>query len=221
MLNVTDLWKAAYPGASVGVLVLRNVVNPQHNDALENSKRVLENKLRATFSDRTVLLNHPHIQAYTAYYKHFAKTYHVEQQLESILFKGKKIPSTAGLVEAMFMAELKNGLLTAGHDYETLKFPLTLTASSGYEKYILINGKEQLTKVNDMMIADSDGIISSIIHGPDLRSRLTPTTTHALFVVYAVPGIAQSVVLQHLSDIHGYVSIVAPQAQLEYQQVLS
>ena len=30
MLTVTDKWEAAYPGASVGVLAMRDVVNPEH-----------------------------------------------------------------------------------------------------------------------------------------------------------------------------------------------
>ena len=69
--------------------------------------------------------------AYRDYYKRFDKTYHVQLQLESLLFKGKSIPSVAGLVDAMFMAEMKDWLLTAGHDLDSLQLPLRLEATTG------------------------------------------------------------------------------------------
>ena len=85
----------------------------------------LESQLRERFAGQTRgdLDQLPVLQAYAAYYKRFKKTYHVQLQLESIAFKGKPIPSVAALVEAMFMAEVKNMLLTAGHDLDALQLP--------------------------------------------------------------------------------------------------
>ncbi|QJW46370.1 hypothetical protein HA075_11345 [bacterium BFN5] len=157
---------------------------------------------------------------YSDYYKRNKKTYHVLQQLESVSLKGKSIPQVAGLVEGMFMAELKNGLLTAGHDVEVLTFPLTLDTAIGNEKYVLINGKEQVVKPGDMMIADCEGIISSVLCGPDYRTRITTSTRKALFIVYALPGIAEASVADHLADIYANVRVVAPQATIEQQGIL-
>jgi DNA/RNA-binding domain of Phe-tRNA-synthetase-like protein len=145
----------------------------------------------------------------------------VLQQLKSIVFKGKRIPHGAGLVEAMFMAELDNCLLTAGHDYEALKFPLKLDVAMGNEKYVLMNGKEQIVKPGDMMIADTEGIISSIIHGPDSRSRIVSGTQKVVFVVYAPSGISKDVVFDHMSDICAYAKLVSPNATIERQEVYS
>lgn len=64
------------------------------------------------------------IKTYVEYYKCLKKTYHVLLQLESIVFKKKSIPNVSPLVEAMFMAELKNQLLTANHDMDTIKLPI-------------------------------------------------------------------------------------------------
>ncbi|GAI35107.1 unnamed protein product, partial [marine sediment metagenome] len=64
---------------------------------------------------------------------------HVLLQLESIVFKNKSIPKVASLVEAMFMAEIKNLLLTAGHDLDAIDLPIKLDVSSGGEKYIQIS----------------------------------------------------------------------------------
>ena len=219
MLQVTERWQKTYPRAMVGLIVLKNLLNPEQNEGLEREKRKLESELRKTFSTREELTEHDPIKAYSAYYKRFTKTYHVLNQLESIVLKSKSIPSVAGLVEAMFMAELKNCLLTAGHDYQTLKLPLLLDVATGNEQYPLMNGRIQNVKHDDMMIADSQGVISSIIYGPDSRTQMVPGTHQAVFIVYAPPGITQEEVSYHLSDIYSYVKIVSPEAKIELQQV--
>ena len=92
------------------------------------------------------------IQAYTAYYKRFNKTYHVLLQLESVAFKGRSIPRVAALVEAMFMAELNNQLLTAGHDLDVLRLPVTVGIAAGNEQYTMLNGREQALANGDMFM---------------------------------------------------------------------
>ena len=183
MFQVSNLWKATYPNAHAGVLVMREVINPPHHAELEKRKSALEEELRSRFAgqDRAALLSHPILQAYDAYYRQFKKTYHVQLQLESILFKGKSIPSVAALVEAMFMAEVDTMLLTAGHDLDALHLPLTLDAAQGTESYTLLRGELQIPKANDMMIRDGEGIISSIIYGPDQRTQITVQTRECNF----------------------------------------
>lgn len=221
MLAATDLWKTKYPGANIGFMLLSNVLNSTHNEVLEMTKQALENELRSTFTTREALLSNSQIAPYISYYKHFKKTYHVLQQLESVIFKGKHIPSVASLVECMFMAELKNNLLTAGHDYEALKLPLEIDVAAGHEQYTLINNKVQTAKSGDMVIKDAAGVISSIIHGPDARTSITSTTKNALFIIYGPKGISEKQILDHLSDIYTYAKMVAPDAKIETQEICS
>jgi DNA/RNA-binding domain of Phe-tRNA-synthetase-like protein len=217
MFEVTSRWKTTYPEALAGVLVLRAVSNPPHHPALESKKSALEKDLRAQFSgqDRAAIAGHPVLQAYTEYYRQFKKTYHIQLQLESIVLKGKSIPSVAALVESMFMAEMQDLLLTAGHDLDALQLPLTLDVATGTEGYTLLRGEEQTLKPGDMMIRDRSGVISSIIYGPDQRTQITPDTRNAVFTVYAPPGIAEKIVTDHLEHIRENVFVFAPQAQVE------
>jgi DNA/RNA-binding domain of Phe-tRNA-synthetase-like protein len=221
MFTISQAWKTAYPGAAVGILAMRNVANPDHHPELDRRKEELENELRSRFADydRAGLRALPTMQAYNAYYKRFKKTYHVQLQLESVVFKGKSIPHVAALVEAMFMAELKNLLLTAGHDLEVIQKPVRLDVSKGSERYTLINGREQILKADDMMIADAQGVISSVVYGPDHRTRITSQTRGVFFSVYAPPGIGEEAVYQHLQDIHTNILLVAPEAETELLKV--
>ncbi len=222
MIHVADAWRAAYPAAHAGVLVMRAVGNPASPPALEARKDRLATELRARFAgqDRRALDSDPTLAAYAAYYKRFKKTYHVQAQLESIAFKGKSIPSVGSLVEAMFMAEVKNLLLTAGHDVDRLRLPVTLGVADGSERYTLLRGQEQSTKAGDMLMADRAGVISSIVYGPDQRTRIDGATCHVLFAVYAPEGIEAATVQAHLEDIRDHVLIVSPAAAVEALQVL-
>src|SRR5512141_2203553 len=131
---------------------MRDVVNPSFHAELEKRKSTLEQELRARYAgqDRAALGQLLILQAYAAYYRRFKKTYHVQLQLESIVFKNKTLPSVAALVEAMFMAEVKDLLLTAGHDLDSLHVPLTLDVAQGEERYTLLRGQEQALKAGDM-----------------------------------------------------------------------
>jgi DNA/RNA-binding domain of Phe-tRNA-synthetase-like protein len=223
MFVVSEVWKSTYPGAAAGILVMRNVANPDSHPALDRRKDELENQLRSRFSGggRAAIKALPTIQAYDAYYKLFKKTYHVQAQLESVALKGRTIPRVAALVEAMFVAELKNMLLTAGHDLEAVQTPVRLDVSNGSERYVLLNGQEQELKAGDMMMADAEGIISSVLYGPDRRTRITSETRQVFFAVYAPPGIGEQAVYQHLQDIQANVMLVAPDAEVESLKVYS
>jgi DNA/RNA-binding domain of Phe-tRNA-synthetase-like protein len=199
------------------------VQNPEHNQALERRKAQLEADLQAHFSDmdRAALKTHPTLAAYAAYYKAFKKTYHVQLQLESIVFKGKSIPKVASLVEAMFMAELKNLLLTAGHDLDVVDGIPTADVASGDETYIRLNGEEQTLKQGDMYIRDDAGVLSSILYGPDQRTRIRPTTTRALFTVYGPPGIRTDQMRSHLEDLRENARLISEKVEVETFEVLT
>lgn len=212
--ELSESWKSTYPGAAVGLLAMTEVANPKRHDGLEERKSALEHELRSHYagSDRAALKELPILKAYNDYYKRFNKTYHIQLQLESVVKKGKAIPQVAALVETMFMAELKNLLLTAGHDMVTLKEPVGIKVAIGNERYIRINGQEQTLKKGDMTICDASGIISSVIYGPDRRTQISAGTQQVLFTVYAPPGINEPDIQNHLQDIRDLVLMITPEA---------
>jgi DNA/RNA-binding domain of Phe-tRNA-synthetase-like protein len=219
--SVSDRWGEAHPGAHVGVLVLLGASNPSDLPLLETRRGQLEDELRRRFTgmDRAALLLQPALAAYHEYYRRFNKTYHVQLQLESILFKGRRIPSGLALVQAMFMAELDTLLLTAGHDLDSVRLPLTLDVAQGNESYTLLRGTPQTPKAGDMMISDQDGIVSSIVYGPDERSQIRPQTRNAVFTTYAPPGIRRDSVHEHLDKLKEIVLASAPEARTDFQEV--
>ena len=223
VLVATEAWRSAFPGAAVGALVMRRVHNPEQSPALEVPRRALEENLRerAARLGRKGLDAEPVVRAYVDYYRAHGKTYHVKAQWESVAVKGRAIPSRAALVEAMFMAELKNLILTAGHDLAAVAPPVRVDVTREDDAYVLMNGAEPVLGAGDMMMVDDDGIISSVLYGPDQRTRITQQTREVLFAVYAPAGVGENAVRDHLQDIRGNVLLVAPDAETELVATLS
>jgi hypothetical protein len=119
----------------------------------------------------------------------------------------------AALVEAMFMAELRNRVLTAGHDLDELELPLRADVSADGDRYVTLGGAEVTLSRGDMLMTDGAGIVSSVLRGPDQRTRITPGSRSALFAVYAPAGVGEAAVRRHLDSIRANVTLVAPEAQ--------
>ena len=222
MLTATDAWRRAYPGASIGVLAIHGVSNPKNHPDLDSRMADVETDLRRRYSEggRPVIRTLPTVQAYTAYYRRFKKTYHVQGQLESVTVKGRNMPRPSALVSAMFAAELDNQLLTAGHDLASIREPVVVGVAAGDESYTMLNGKEQTLTEGDMFIADTDGVMSSIIYGPDKRTPISGDTTDVLFTIYGLEGISTEQITAHLEQIRDYVALVSPDASIETLHVL-
>lgn len=222
MITKSDRWNSEQPEAFIGILSLSNAPNlPNHPD-LDAARNELELELREKYGslDRQTLREIPVFRAYDAFYRSFKKTYHVQLQLESVVFKGKKIFSPSALVACMFMAELKTGLLTAAHDLVSVEMPLTGEVASGSETYQRLDGSNQQLKDGDLFIKDQQGILSSVIYGPDQRTQIQSDTNQALYTTYGPPGIDREQIQSQLETLKEYVKLFAPQSKLETLQII-
>src|SRR3989344_425216 len=123
--TIDPSWVTTYPGAKAGILVIKNIDNTGDISKLNEYKADIEKNLKNDFKGflREEINNIPVINIYNNYYKNFGKTYHVRSQVESVI-NGKSLSSGSLVLTAMFMAEVKNMLLTAGHDIVTLELPI-------------------------------------------------------------------------------------------------
>ncbi|MDF1499870.1 MAG: phenylalanine--tRNA ligase beta subunit-related protein [Anaerolineales bacterium] len=220
-ISIGSTWHQAPTGARVGVLIMNEVANPLSHPRLEAHKAELERELRRRYArkERADLRAEPRPAAYDHFYRQFKKTYHLQLQLESVC-SGRPISSVATLVEAMIMAELEDLLLTAGHDLDTVHPPIQIEVADGTEAYTTMKGEMQTLKCGDLFIHDAEGVLSSLIYGPDRRSRIRPETKHVLFTTYAVPGIWAADLLAHLKNLRDHVLLIAPEADVEYMGIV-
>jgi len=221
LFRVSQRWSGVYPDAVVAVLIARGVTNVRQHPSIEQRKRVIEADVRSRFASLDDIQSTATMQAYRAYYKRFQQTYHLIQQLATVAIKQRPLPTVSALVDVMFLAEMRNHLLTAGHDLASIAPPILVDVGTGQETYTGLDQKQKTVKTGDMYVTDSQGVLSSIIRGPDARTIITPETTAAVFVVYAPEGVQRDSVLAHLRDIREGLLLFSPRAKVEPARLLS
>jgi len=213
-VKLSENMREEYSDIKIGILEVRSVINKRGDPRLEEEKRRLEAFIRKNYSD---VKNLEVIKSYNRFFKKYGKTYPILYQIQSIL-SGRRLPSISAVVEAMFMAELKNMFLTAGHDLDSLKGSLETKLTKGTEKYVKINGKEQRLKAGDIVTTDAVGIISSVIYGPDHRTRVTENTRNHLFFSYFPYGEDDINIKRHFRNILENIRIFSDK-ELESEEI--
>ena len=161
------------------------------------------------------------MDAYQRYYKKFTKTYHVLQQVESIVHKVRNLPSVMPLVDSNFISEVDTLILTAGHDVKFLAGRITLDNSVSGDMIPRMKGDEKEILPGDMIMRDELGVCCSIIYGQDSRSIIRPDTKHVLFVSYAPAGVPQEIVSQHLDAIYQNILLFSSEAKIVQKRLIS
>jgi DNA/RNA-binding domain of Phe-tRNA-synthetase-like protein len=119
----------------------------------------------------------------------------------------------------MFMAELNNLLLTAGHDLDHIQGTIRLDSASGEEIYTQLSGDSVTCKSGDMVTSDQQGVFCSVIYGQDLRTRITNDTQNVLYVVYVPPSIKTEMIELHLKNLEQNVNLAFPLAETTHQEI--
>jgi DNA/RNA-binding domain of Phe-tRNA-synthetase-like protein len=216
-ISATDEWRIAHPGATTGLLELSGAENTHPSPSLEKRKRETEAHLRERYRGftRQNFLALPVMSAYDQYYRRFNKTYHVQLQVESIVLKGKDLPSVSPLVDANFIAEVETLILTAGHDVAKLRGAISMDVSRKGDQMTQMNGTPKVLYAGDMIMKDAGGICCSIIYGQDNRSPISIGTSRVLYVAYAPAGVPAKLVEIQLRKIEDNIRCFSPAVVVE------
>ncbi len=217
MIKISPFVKSTFPETKFGMMIVNGLCSTIERAVMDNiiATEIEQMKLNNSGYERKPALSKEPLCHYATYYKRYNKTYHVLGQLESVLLKGKSIPPVGIPVEAMFLAEVKNLLLTAGHDLEMIEGDLTVNIATEPLNYKGISGKEQQLIKNDLYLSDEKGILSSIMNGPDYRTRITESTQNALYFIYGVEGVTEPLIHAHLKTISSYLSQAIPGVEVQ------
>ena len=196
--------KLAYPNLKVSAVEVNFTGDPKFNQELIDLKKELENNVRKDYRNPENLEN---IIKYNLFFKRFGSKVPMGFQIKSIL-NNKEIPVMHPVLTCMLMAELKNAILTAGHDLSKLGDTIEVLRSDGTEEYTKINEKAQKLKNNDVFATDGTSIISSVLYGPDSRTKITDKTKRYLFMCYSF-GLGHEEIESHMNYILSYLKILA------------
>ena len=215
---LTSEFRAALPSGIFGALVVRGCPNRTRALALPPVQREVEDRLRRRFPGESIDAD-PVAQAYAGYFRRFGSRYPVVHQAKTIL-AGRPIESPSALVEAMFTAEVDSLVLTSGHDLDVLAGSLTVDVARDGDRYTKINGKEQALKPGDMVVRDAEGVIASVLYGPDFRTRLREESSAALFGAWCPVGLTAAAAEVHLDFLAALLRQEWPDAAIEPVRIL-
>ncbi|UWD49470.1 phenylalanine--tRNA ligase beta subunit-related protein [Clostridioides difficile] len=217
MLEISSRTKEIYPNIKFGVMIVNMTYStPDKENFLLLKNAEIENIIiqNPEYNRKEKIKTEP-LSNYIKYYKKFKKTYPILLQLESLLLKSKGIPNVSIPIQAMFLAELKNLLLTAGHDLDKIESPFKIDLANGEEHFYGIGEREQVLTKDDLFLSDNRGILSSILNGPDNRTQITKETKNILYFVYGPDGISENQIYNHLNDIKDYILSGFPDSKID------
>ena len=223
LISATDEWRITHPGAVIGLLELSHVENMHSSPKLDERKQETEAHLRERYQgfSRQDFLALPVMSAYEQYYKRFNKTYHVQLQVESIVLKGKSLPSVSPLVDANFVAEVETLVLTAGHYAAKLQGSISIDVSREGDHIVQMNSTSKALRPGDMIMRDANGVCCSILYGQDNRSPISSETSRVLYVAYGPVGVPGETVEAQLGNIEQNIRLFSSKVIVEQHELLS
>ena len=126
--------------------------------------------------------------------------------MESIFVKKHDFPKTNPAIQALFLTELKYGVLAAVCDMDKMNEPFSIEVADGEETYIGMEGELTTLKRGDIYLRDANGIVVSIIYGQDLRTRVSDYTKNIMFIVKGVEGVSSDIINSALTDLSYYIN---------------
>ena len=205
-----------HAGSRVAVVSYRPVSVTAQPDAFGAMKRELEASLRARWgaATRQELLADPVLAAYQAYDQRFGQNYHVAMQIRSVAQQGKPIPDRNPLIEAMFMTELKTGVLAAAQDSDAISFPITVNSAEGAEEYVRYDGAAERCRSGDQVMFDGGGnVLTSIAQGPTAYGLVGAETTAVSYCFYFPAGVGDAVIDEALAYLDAAIRTACPEAE--------
>ena len=178
-IHITQRLLEKYPNANFFAVLAQNFTNHLSSPYLEKEKENIYHEI-SKIRDTAIIKE---INEHKIFHEKFGKSYPIEFQVKSIK-NGKKIPAESVLRDILFVSEMKHYCIISGHDAQSLHGDLVFDLSDGNEHYVKINDKPQALKPNDIVLKDNGQIITSLLYGPGISTKINETTNNCLYLFW-------------------------------------
>jgi DNA/RNA-binding domain of Phe-tRNA-synthetase-like protein len=129
----------------------------------------------------------PRMQAFERFFVENGFKSPLSAQFAQIQRKG--LPPAGPMVQALLLAETRTGLLMGAQDAAAIRGELIYDLAQPGEIFAGMRS-EVRCRENEIILRDHEGIIASLLQGPDNRTRLTKNTSDVVFFIFSVPAIS-------------------------------
>jgi DNA/RNA-binding domain of Phe-tRNA-synthetase-like protein len=106
-------------------------------------------------------------------------------------------------------------------DLDALAGTLRVDVAEDGDAYTKLSGKAQTLKPGDMIVRDAEGVIASVLYGPDFRTRLRAESSAALFAAWCPTGLDAAMVEAHLETLTRLLRREWPEVVIEAPRIVS
>ena len=223
-LKIDQQIGAKFPDYAALIIYARALQNEASTPVSTEILRAAEAQQRAAFGENKPT-SHPHILAWREAYKNFGlKPSKYPCSVEALLsrtLKGQDLPTINKVVDLYNAVSISYVLPVGGEDWDTLTSDLTLTFANGSEPFsIFQEGAEVITypEPGEVIWADSSGATCRAWNWRQcLRTRLTPTTQNAYFVLDRLAPLAAQDLWAAGHALADYLRTNSPGCTLEFE----
>ncbi|MHA1335642.1 MAG: B3/B4 domain-containing protein [Promethearchaeota archaeon] len=159
------------------------------------------------------------IRAYRDFYWHFLKIDPTKQRPSSEalirrILANKNIPRISNFVDLNNWVSIDTKIPLGAYDFDKLETPLISRFASKGEEFIPIGGKNKILKGNEIIMADSSGLIIHLFpHRDSNITKITQNTKSALVVACGVSNINSELTENSLKKFAEILSQINPNIQ--------
>ena len=192
--SLSQKYIARYPGVGFGLILISSCRDVENPPEFKTYKKKYLRKMRKR---ETLVKITQRIDTYADFFQDFGYPCPLVKHLKRTINSG--FPQYSLLVDAHFMAEMCAGILVAVTDFDRFDGKMTLDVAKAGEICAGMGNREFILKENEIVLRDEKDIVCVLCQGADQKTRVSETTTHALFYAYAVPGIDTSYLKEGLA----------------------
>lgn len=138
-------------------------------------------------------LIHERIQLYDQFFKEWGYECPLPGHLKRTLDMG--FPIVNLYIDAHIIAEMYHGILMAIQDLDRFEGDWTLDLANEGETFQGVSGRMISCREEEIVLRDEKGIVCSLFQGPDLRTKIDPSSKNIVVYVFTAPGIEEVWVL--------------------------
>ncbi|MDL4773416.1 MULTISPECIES: B3/B4 domain-containing protein [Thermomonosporaceae] len=165
-------------------------------------------------------LGDPHVEAWREAYRAFgAKPKRTRPSVEALLRRADALPAVNKVVDAYNAVSLEYALPIGGEDLDAYRGPARLVRARGDEPFDTVSGGETITEhpaEGEVVWRDDDGVTCRRWNWRQCaRTRLTETTTNALFLLERLAPYSLDRLHEAGTDLAGRLRLITPDVRIE------
>ncbi|MEM7110869.1 MAG: phenylalanine--tRNA ligase beta subunit-related protein [Chloroflexota bacterium] len=212
-LRIAEQVFAKHPEVVLGVVTVQGVDNSTIDPLIEEMLVGAVASLPERFG-KVVPSQHPQIAPWREAYRRFgAKPKKYPSSIENLVkrvLKGQTIAPINNLVAAYNTVSLNHLLPVGGEDLDKIEGGVWLTAAGADEAPVQLLGEREARPPypNEIIYKDDVGTICRRWNWKEAdRTKLTPETRNAFFVIEAIPPISEDAVWKAATDLSGIIGL--------------